>query len=75
MANASATAEGVACPVLKAWQGSEQVMQRLMQGCVVYLPPSTKKIKREHLAENVDLLAPLLENLGPLFGTKRKCED
>ena len=66
MANASEKPVVTPCPVLAAWQGSEQVMQRLMKGCVVFLPPDTKKIQREHLSENVDLLAPLLEHVGPL---------
>ncbi|CAE7345520.1 unnamed protein product [Symbiodinium microadriaticum] len=39
-------------------------MNRLIQGCLVFLPPETKKIKREHLGENVDLLGPMINNLG-----------
>ena len=54
------------CEVLKAWQKSETVMRRLTQGMLVHLPSDAKKIKREHLGENVDLLAPILENLGSL---------
>ena len=52
------------CDVLKAWQQSETVMRRLTQGMLVHLPNDAKKIKREHLGENVDLLAPILQHLG-----------
>ena len=54
----------VDCPVLMAWQASNVVMQRLLQGMLVNLPNGCLKIKREHLGESVDLLAPILENLG-----------
>lgn len=56
--------DAVDCPVLLAWQASSVVMQRLLQGMVVHLPNNCQKIKRDHLGENVDLLAPIIENLG-----------
>ena len=52
------------CVILQAWKSSPTVMNRLIQGCLVFLPPETKKIKREHLGENVDLLGPMINNLG-----------
>ena len=52
------------CPVLLAWQGSVTVMNRMMQGQVVYLPPGATKLNREILSENVDLLGPLINQLG-----------
>lgn len=55
------------CEVLIAWRKSETVLRRLNQGMLVHLPNDAKKIKREHLGENVDLLAPVLEHLGSLF--------
>ena len=67
MASSSAAdPEPETCAVLKAWQKSEQVMNRMMQGCLVHLPANCKKIQRVHLGENVDLLGPLLAELGPL---------
>ena len=56
--------EVTSCDVLKAWQKSEVVMRRLNHAMLVHLPSDAKKIKREHLGENVDLLAPILEHLG-----------
>lgn len=58
------TSSSCDCEVLKAWQTSEVIMRRLNQSMIVYLPSDAKKIKREHLGENVDLLAPILQNLG-----------
>ena len=54
----------VDCPVLSAWQASDVVMHRLLRGMLVNLPSNCQKIKREHLGENVELLAPIIENLG-----------
>lgn len=54
------------CAVLQAWQKSQQVMNRMMQGCLVHLPADSKKIQRAQLGENVDLLGPLICELGPL---------
>ena len=64
MADEAAEPEVKPCPVLSAWEKSKTVMNRLMQGCLVHLPPDTKKIKRDHLAENVELLGPLIKNVG-----------
>lgn len=66
MADSAAEPEVKPCAVLSAWEGNKTVMNRLMQGCLVHLPPDTSKIKREHIAENVELLGPLIKNLGPL---------
>ena len=52
------------CVVLQAWKSSPTVMNRLLQGMLVHLPPDTKKIKRDHLGENVDLLGPMINNVG-----------
>lgn len=52
------------CVILQAWKNSPAVMTRLLKGMLVHLPPDCKKIKREHLGENVDLLAPMINNLG-----------
>ncbi|CAE7224527.1 unnamed protein product [Symbiodinium sp. CCMP2592] len=64
MADQAAEPEVKPCDVLSAWEKSKTVMNRLMQGCLVHLPPDTKKIKRDHLAENVELLGPLIKNVG-----------
>ena len=56
-------------PIIKAWQGSQLVMNRLLAGCLVQLPAGCKKIKREHLGENVELLAPILDKVGPLMAS------
>ena len=69
--------EVTSCDVLKAWQKSEVVMRRLNHAMLVHLPSDAKKTKREHLGENVDLLAPILEHLGssvdPLLLPPQKC--
>ena len=54
------------CVILEAWKKSPIIMTRLMQGMLVHLPSDCKKIKRDHLGENVDLLAPMINNLGVL---------
>ena len=59
-------ADDCTCAVIRAWRKSEQVMGRMMQGCLVYLPGESKKIQRVHLGENVDLLGPLIAELGSL---------
>ncbi|CAE7794199.1 unnamed protein product [Symbiodinium sp. KB8] len=63
------------CDVLKAWQNSEIVMRRLTQGMLVHLPNDAKKIKREHLGENVDLLAPILEHVGGSVRSEESEDD
>ena len=54
------------CPVLSAWQASPVVMSRLTQASLIQIPSKTLKFKRENLADNVDLLGPLINNLGSL---------
>ena len=54
------------CVILEAWKKSPIIMTRLMQGMLVHLQKKRKKIKRDHLGENVDLLGPMINNLGVL---------
>ena len=63
----AAPAEDCTCAAIRAWRKSEQVMARMMQGSLVFLPAECKKIQREHLGENVDLLGPLIAELGSLL--------
>ena len=65
-AMADSTQPEMTCPVLRAWQKSPLVMNRLLQGRLVFMPAESKKFKREHLGENVDLLAPLIDAVGSL---------
>ena len=55
-----------ACPILTEWQKSSVIMGRVTQTSLVQIPLKTLKIKREHLSDNVDLLGPLINNLGIL---------
>ena len=56
----------ITCPVITSWQSSQIVMGRMLGGKLVFLPADAGKFKREHLGENVDLLAPLIDQLGSL---------
>ena len=66
MADSKEAPVHVECPLISAWQKSQLVMNRLFQGKLVFLPSGDSKFKRSHLGENVDLLAPLIDQYGPL---------
>ena len=59
-------AQKISCPVITSWQSSQIVMGRMLGGKLVFLPADAGKFKREHLGENVELLAPLIDQLGSL---------
>ena len=46
------------CPVLRAWASSEQVKRMLLKGKVLQL--NYPKLGRPTLADNTDVLAPIL---------------
>ena len=50
------------CPVLRAWASSEQVKRMLLKGKVLQL--NYPKLGRPMLADNTDVLAPILNALG-----------
>ena len=59
MASANAS-----CPVLSAWANSRVVMSQLLKDKLVIL--QYPHLTRDSLADNVDLLAPVINLLGPL---------
>ena len=71
--SAAETTPNSACPVLSLWHQSPIVMSRVTQTSLVQIPPKTVKIKREHLADNVDLLGPLINHLGALVKLELVC--
>ena len=54
--------QGPSCPVLAAWKQSSVVMSQLLKDRLVILQYPT--LSRASLADNVDLLAPLITHMG-----------
>ena len=59
------------CPVLRAWSKSPTVMSFLMKGKVVVL--QHPQLGRATLEDNADLVAPLIDVLGPSARIEWNC--
>ena len=63
----AAMASAPTCPVQSAWAKSTVVMSQILKDKLVILQYPT--LSRASLADNVDLLAPLINHLGILIQT------
>ena len=56
--------DDLSCPVLSAWKASEAVMNQVLKDKLVVVQYA--HLGRSSLADNVDLLAPVICHLGVL---------